>query len=30
VSWTPTLFTTIQPTKNVPSAVQNDAGPFIW
>jgi pectate lyase len=30
VSWTPTFFTTIQPTKSVPSAVQNDAGPFIW
>ena len=30
VSWAPTLFTTIQPTKDVPSAVQNDAGPFIW
>ena len=30
VAWAPTLFTTIQPTRNVPSAVQNDAGPFIW
>ena len=30
VGWTPTFFTTIQPTKDVPSAVQNDAGPFIW
>jgi pectate lyase len=30
VSWTPTFFTTVQATKDVPSAVQNDAGPFIW
>jgi pectate lyase len=30
VAWTPTLFTTIEPTKDVPSSVQNDAGPFIW
>jgi len=30
VGWVPSLFTTIQPTKDVPSAVQNDAGPFIW
>jgi pectate lyase len=30
VGWTPTFFTTVQPTKSVPSAVQNDAGPFIW
>ena len=30
VGWTPTLFEVIQPTKDVPSDVQNDAGPFIW
>jgi pectate lyase len=30
VDWTPTFFSTIQPTADVPSAVQNDAGPFIW
>jgi pectate lyase len=30
VGWAPTLFIEIQPTRNVPSAVQNDAGPFIW
>jgi pectate lyase len=29
VGWTPTFFTTVQPTGEVPSAVQNDAGPFI-
>ena len=30
VGWTPTLFLEIQPTGKVPSAVQNDAGPFNW
>lgn len=30
VAWTPTLFLEIQPTKKVPSSVQNDAGPFVW
>jgi pectate lyase len=30
VGWAPTLFLEIQPTKKVPSSVQNDAGPFIW
>ncbi len=30
VGWVPTLFAVIEPTKDVPSAVQNDAGPFIW
>lgn len=30
VGWAPTLFLEIQPTGKVPSAVQNDAGPFIW
>jgi pectate lyase len=30
VGWTPTLFLEIQPTKKVPSSVQNDAGPFVW
>lgn len=30
VGWVPTLFLEIQPTKKVPSSVQNDAGPFIW
>jgi pectate lyase len=30
VGWAPTLFLEIQPTHKVPSAVQNDAGPFIW
>jgi pectate lyase len=30
VGWTPSLFDVIQPTGAVPSAVQNDAGPFIW
>jgi pectate lyase len=30
VGWAPTFFTTIQPTCAVPSAVQNNAGPFIW
>jgi pectate lyase len=29
VSWTPTLYTAIQPTREVPSAVQNWAGPFL-
>jgi pectate lyase len=29
VGWAPTFFTTVQPTPDVPSAVQNDAGPFI-
>jgi pectate lyase len=29
VSWTPTLFLTIQPTRDVPSSIENDAGPFI-
>lgn len=28
--WTPTLFIALQPTRKVPSAVQNDAGPFNW
>ena len=30
VGWTPTRFLEVQPTKNVPSSVQNDAGPFTW
>ena len=30
VGWTPTLFLEIEPTKKVPSSVQNDAGPFSW
>jgi pectate lyase len=30
VGWTPSLFDVIQPTKDVPRDVQNDAGPFIW
>jgi len=30
VGWVPTLFLAIQPTGKVPSAVQNDAGPFNW
>lgn len=30
VGWAPSLFGVIQPTNKVPSAVQNDAGPFIW
>jgi pectate lyase len=30
VGWTPTLFLELQPTKRVPSSVQNDAGPFVW
>jgi pectate lyase len=30
VGWTPTLFLEIEPTKKVPSSVQNDAGPFVW
>jgi pectate lyase len=30
VGWAPTFFTAIEPTSDVPSAVQNDAGPFIW
>ncbi len=30
VAWTPTLFIDLQPTKKVPSSVQNDAGPFNW
>ena len=30
VGWTPTLFLEIQPTGKVPSAIQNDAGPFNW
>jgi pectate lyase len=30
VGWVPSLFLTIQPTGDVPAAVQNDAGPFIW
>jgi len=30
VGWTPSLFSVIEPTRKVPSAVQDDAGPFIW
>ena len=30
VAWAPTFFMTIQPTEDVPSAVQNEAGPFTW
>jgi pectate lyase len=30
VGWVPTLFDVIQPTGDVPSGIQNDAGPFIW
>ncbi len=30
VGWIPTLFLDFQPTRDVPSDVQNDAGPFIW
>jgi pectate lyase len=30
VGWAPSLFEVIHPTKDVPSCVQNDAGPFIW
>ncbi len=30
VGWEPVLFLEIQPTGRVPSAVQNDAGPFNW
>ncbi len=30
VSWTPTLFIEVQPTRKVPSSVQSDAGPFNW
>jgi pectate lyase len=30
VGWTPTLFLELEPTKKVPSSVQNDAGPFAW
>jgi pectate lyase len=30
VGWAPTFFTTIAPPRDVPSSVQNDAGPFNW
>lgn len=30
VGWTPVLHGTIDATRDVPSAVQNDAGPFVW
>ncbi|HEU4624032.1 MAG TPA: hypothetical protein VFS52_04675 [Steroidobacteraceae bacterium] len=30
VNWAPTLFTEIEETRDVPSSVQNDAGPFNW
>lgn len=29
VGWTPTLFVEVQAARDVPSAVQNDAGPFV-
>src|SRR6185503_19423168 len=30
VGWAPTLFLEVEATKDVPSSVQNDAGPFNW
>ncbi|HEU4601278.1 MAG TPA: hypothetical protein VFS24_04895 [Steroidobacteraceae bacterium] len=30
VGWAPTFYRCIEPTKRVPSSVQNDAGPFVW
>lgn len=30
VDWTPLLHGAIDATRDVPSAVQNDAGPFVW
>ncbi|MFL6620537.1 MAG: polysaccharide lyase family 1 protein [Povalibacter sp.] len=30
VAWTPTFVEGVQPTREVPSSVQNDAGPFVW
>jgi hypothetical protein len=30
VGWVPTFVEGVQPTKEVPSDVQNSAGPFVW
>jgi pectate lyase len=30
VGWTPTLFTEIEPTFKVPSAIESGSGPFNW
>jgi pectate lyase len=30
VGWAPAFYRCIEPTKRVPSSVQNDAGPFVW